>query len=182
SPNWRAKSLRTLHAVPTQTQGVQAWLLSKEDAALLFAELRKRSDVREQTAPNLMVYNGQTVTVSTMRPRNYIRNINLRADVWPAFEPEMAQLQEGFTLELSPLASIDGRSCDAIVKCSIDQVEKLIPVALDVPTAVAPRQQTKVDVPQMTAFRLHERFRWPADQVMLVSFGVIATPIPGDSG
>jgi hypothetical protein len=120
--------------------------------------------------------------VSTMRPRNYIRNINLRADVWPAFEPEMAQLQEGFTLELSPLASIDGRSCDAIVKCSIDQVEKLIPVALDVPTAVAPRQQTKVDVPQMTAFRLHERFRWPADQVMLVSFGVIATPIPGDSG
>ena len=51
---------------------------------------------------------------------------------------------------------------------------------LDVPTADVPRQRAKIDVPQMTHFRFHERFRWPADQVLLVSMGMVALPVPVD--
>lgn len=178
NPNWRAKAQAVLHPVPVQTQGIQAWLLQKEDAALLVAELRKRTDYREHSSPHLLVNNGQSTAVAATRPHTYIRNVLPRAEAWPAFEPELAQFDEGFSLELSPLLSLDGGVIDAVIKCNIDQLEKLVPVMLDVPTAAAPRQRTKVEVPQVTHCRLHERFRWPADQVLLVGLGVVATPVP----
>jgi hypothetical protein len=31
-------------------------------------------------------------------------------------------------------------------------------------------------VPQLVSWRLHERFRWPSDQVLLLSCGVVASP------
>jgi hypothetical protein len=92
------------------------------------------------------------------------------------------QIDEGYTLELSPLLSLDGRTIDAVVKCNLDQVEKLQPVMLDVPTPAAPRQRTQVDVPQLSSFRLHERFRWPVEQVLLIGCGMVAPPVPTEQG
>jgi hypothetical protein len=69
---------------------------------------------------------------------------------------------------------------DATVKFEIDQVEKMVPVLLDVPTSTLPRQRTKLDAPQMTHYRFHERFRWPTDQVLLVGMGMVALPVPVD--
>jgi hypothetical protein len=178
SPNWRSKAQRMLKPVTAQTQGVQAWLLAKEDAALLTADLRHRSDFREHSSPQLLVNNGQATVVSATRPRNYVRDVLLRGATWPGFEPQVAQIDEGFSLEFSPLLSLDGKTIDAIIKCNVDQVEKLVPVMLDVPTPAAPRQRTKVEVPQITSCRLHERFRWPTDQVLLISLGVVASPTP----
>lgn len=178
SPNWRSKSQRMLRPVTAQSQGVQAWLLAKEDAALLIADLRRRTDYREHSSPHMLVNNGQATVVSALRPRNYVRDAVVRSDAWPGFEPQNATIDEGFSLEFSPLLSLDGRTIDAIVKCNVDLVEKMIPVMLDVPTAVAPRQRTKVEVPQITSSRLHERFRWPTDQVLLISLGVVAAPAP----
>ncbi|MBI2477296.1 MAG: hypothetical protein HYV60_01185 [Planctomycetia bacterium] len=66
------------------------------------------------------------------------------------------------------------------MKCQIDQVEKLIPVSIDVPTVSAARQTVQVQVPQLVSWRLHERFRWPTDQVLLLSCGVVATPAAAD--
>ena len=54
----------------------------------------------------------------------------------------------------------------------------MVAVVLDVPTAAAPRQRTQVEVPQMSHFRFHERFRWPVDQVLLVNLGMVADPVP----
>jgi hypothetical protein len=88
----------------------------------------------------------------------------------------MGQIQEGYSLQISPLLALDERSIDAVLKCQIDQVEKLIPVSIDVPTVSAARQTVQVQVPQLVSWRLHERFRWPTDQVLLLSCGVIATP------
>jgi len=65
-----------------------------------------------------------------------------------------------------------------VIKLKLCQVEKMRPVMLDVPTSVAPRQRTQVQVPQMTMSNLHERFRWPVDQVLVLSMGVVATPGP----
>jgi hypothetical protein len=38
----------------------------------------------------------------------------------------------------------------------------------------------KIEVPQMTHFRFHERFRWPVDQVLVVGMGMVALPMPVD--
>ena len=50
SPDWRAKHHQVLRAVATQSQGVQAWLMAKENAALLVADLRSAATFRN-TAP-----------------------------------------------------------------------------------------------------------------------------------
>ena len=83
---------------------------------------------------------------------------------------------------MSPLLSIDGHTIDAVIKCHIDQLERLVPVMMDVPSQVAPHQRVKVEVPQITHCRLHERFRWPTSQVLLVGLGVVPTPVPTDPG
>jgi hypothetical protein len=180
-PNWRAKAHRLLTPVQVQTPGVQAWLVQKEEAAALVAELRRRSDFREHSSPHLLVNNGQSTVVSASRARNYLRDVALRADAWPGFEPQSAFLDEGFSLEFCPLLSVDGHLIDATIKCSVDQVEKMIPVVLDVPTTVAPRQRTQIEVPQIVHFRFHERFRWPVDKTLLVAMGMIAPPVSVDS-
>jgi hypothetical protein len=171
-----------LRPISAQSQGVQAWLLAKEDAALLVADISRRNDFREYGAPQLMVNNGQSTVVSATRPKTYVRDVIYRGDVWPGYEPQMAQIDEGFSLEFSPLVSLDGQMIDTVIKCNVDQLEKMIPVNLDVPTANAPRQRTKVEVPQMISCRLHERFRFPADHVLLISLGVVASPTPTAAG
>jgi hypothetical protein len=163
-----------------QTPGVQAWLLEKENAAVLLAQLRRRSDYREHSSPHLLVNNGQSAVVSATRGRDYVRDAVLRNDSWPGFHPETAVVDEGFSLEFSPLLSVDGQVIDAAIKCEIDQVEKMVSVPLDVPTAATTRQRTKIEVPQMSQFRFHERFRWPVEQVLLIGMGVVALPVPSD--
>ncbi len=90
----------------------------------------------------------------------------------------MGQLEEGFTLEFSPLLSIDSRTTDAVVKLQLAQVEKMLPVQLEAPSTVAQNQHAEIQVPQLTMVQLHERFRWPTDHVLLLSMGVVATPGP----
>ena len=70
NPNWRAKALPLMQSVTVQSPGVDAWLLSKENATILISELRKRTDFREHNSPNLMIHNGQSQTVSAMHPKN----------------------------------------------------------------------------------------------------------------
>jgi hypothetical protein len=179
-PNWRARAQRLLQPIQVQTPGVQAWMLHKEDAAILLAQLQRRSDYREHSSPHLVVNNGQSAVVSATRARSYIHRVAMRPEAWPGFEPQTAVVDEGYSLEFSPLLSIDGSLIDAAIKCTIDQVEKMVPVTIDVPTVVAPRQRTQIEVPQMAQFRFHERFRWPVDQVLLVGLGMIPLPVPSE--
>ncbi len=180
-PNWRTRAKPLLRPVAVQTPGTAAWVLQKEDAAVLLAELARRSDYREHSSPHLMVNNGQSAMVSAIRGRSFVRDVTLRSDAWPGFQAEMGQVDEGFSLQFAPLMSIDRKTIDATIKCDIEQVEKMIPVMIDVPTVVAPRQRTRIEVPQITHFRFHERFRWPADQVLLVGMGMVALPVPVDA-
>jgi hypothetical protein len=178
SPSWRSKAQRVLRPVPVQSQGVQAWLLSKEDCAMLVTDLQKRSDFREHSSPHLLVQNGQSTIVAASRPRNYIKDVIIKPEIWPGFQPEAAKLDEGYSLEFKPLLSLDGRSIDAVIKCNIDQVEKLQAVPIDVPTPAAPRQRTEIQVPQIANNRFAEKFHWPTDMVLVVGFGIVPTPTP----
>jgi hypothetical protein len=180
SPNWRTASQRLLHAVPVQTPGINAWLLPKENAAILIGELRRRNDYREHSSPYLMVNNGQSTVVSAMRARPFVRDVISRPETLAGFEASPGQVDEGFAIDFSPLLSSDRRMVDATIKCDIDQIEKMLSVMVDTPTQASPRQRAKIESPQMSHYRLHERFRWPVDQVLVVGAGMVALPIPVD--
>ncbi len=181
NPNWRATAHHTLRPIPTQTPGVCAWLLPKEDAAVLLGTLQRRSDYREHNSSHQLVNNGQATVVSALHGRPFIRDVNPRPEAWQGYDNVPSQIDEGFSLEFSPLLSTDGRSVDAVIKCQIDQVEKLVPVMLEVPTQASPRQRARVEVPQMSYFRFSERFRWPTNQVLLLGLGIVALPVAVDS-
>ncbi len=181
NPNWRATAHRSLRAIPVQTPGVSTWLLPKEDAAVLLGALQHRSDYREHSSPHLLVNNGQATVISALRGHGFIRDVNPRPDAWQGYDELRGQIDEGFSLEFNPLLSTDRRSVDAMIKCQIDQVEKMVPVMLEVPTQTSPRQRARVEVPQMSNYRFSERFRWPADQVLLLGLGMVALPVPVDS-
>lgn len=178
NPNWRAKALPMMTPIPVQSPGVQGWLLAKENARLLVSELSRRTDFREYNSSQQLVNNGQSLVMSTMRPRSYVRNAIVTQAAWPGYQPETGILEEGFSLEFSPLLALDLASADCVVKLKLNQIEKMVPVKLDLPTTIAPNQRVQVDVPQMTSSNLHERFRWPTDKVLLLSMGVVATPGP----
>src|SRR5206468_2409080 len=58
---------------------------------------------------------------------------------------------------------------------------KLVPLNIDVPVG-GQSQRVQIQVPQIVSWRLSERFRWPTNEVLLLSCGVVATPAPGASG
>ncbi len=180
NPNWRSKALSLMKPIPVQSQGVQGWLLAREDAAFLMDELRQRSDFRELSSPNMVVSNGQPTTVSAIRPRTYVRGIIPSGSAWPSHNPDVAQIEEGYTLQFTPLLSLDGSTVDAVIRLQLSQVERMLPVMLDIPSPVAPRQRTRIEVPQMTMRNVHERFRWPTSEVLLLSMGVVASPGPSN--
>jgi hypothetical protein len=181
NPNWRVRAMSLMKPISVQTPGVQGWLLAKEDAALLLSKMRQRSDYREHSAPNQLASNGQSLVISSMRPRTYIQGVVQTTTTWPGYQLEQGHLDEGFSLEFTPLLSLDTRTVDGVVKLRLSQVEKMLAVRLEVPSALAPNQQIEVEVPQLTMLQIHERFRWPTDQVLLLSLGVVATPGPPKS-
>lgn len=178
NPNWRAKALGMMTPIPVQSPGVQGWILAKENARLLVADLLRRTDYREYNSSQQLVNNGQSIVISTIRQRSYTRNAVAAQNAWPGYQPEMGTIEEGFSLEFSPLLGLDLASSDAVVKLKLNQIEKLVPVKLDLPASVTANQHVEVQVPQMTSTNLHERFRWPTDKVLLLSLGVVATPGP----
>ena len=174
SPNWRAKAVPLLKPIDVQSAGVEAWLLSRENAAMLYEELRARADFHEHSSPQLEIFNGQSQTLARKNPQRYSRGVQPRSDGL-AYEVVPGQIDEGYSLQISPLMSLDGKSADVAIKCQVDQVEKLVPILVDVPVP-GQGQRVQIQVPQMVSWRLSERFRWPTGEVLLLSCGVVANP------
>lgn len=173
-PNWRARALPRMVPVKTQTPGIEAWILSREDAALLLNELSHRGDFREHNSPNLTIYNGQTHTIKSTRPRLFTTNAGSNAVLGTNIE----QFDEGFSMQISPLVSADNRSVEAVIKCNVDQVEQMSPLRVNSMDQFGMIRQSQIEVPQISSWQLHERFRWPTNEVLLISRGIVATPSP----
>lgn len=174
-PDWRLRFANMLRPVKTTTPGVEAWLISRENAALLLSELSQRPDFREHNSPNLTIYNGQSHTLKSTRPRIFSTGQDpASASIAPA---NTRYIEEGFLLTISPLVCRDGRSMEAVIKCSVDQIEKFTPVVSNGVDQFGMQRRSQIQVPQISSWRLHERFRWPRDEVLLVSRGQVATPL-----
>ena len=176
NPDWRARAHPFMQHVNVESPGIQAWLMSKENAAIVLSLLRARNDARQVQELSLAMHNGQTERLTSTRGKNYVRNVRPASVAWPPYEPETGEIQEGYRLSLSSLLSTDGRALDCVIKADIDQVDKFNHVNLELPLASGETHRTRIDVPQVVSWRLHERFRWPSDQVLLLSCGVVASP------
>ncbi|TWT99152.1 hypothetical protein Pla108_00860 [Botrimarina colliarenosi] len=183
NPDWRVRALSLMTPISVQSPGLQGWIMPKENYALLSSELARRGDVRDYNAAGQLVPNGQAIVFSTMRPRGYIKGIVPTQNAWPGYQPETGTIEEGASLEFNPLLSLGLDTAEAVVKFRLNQVEKMRRVSLDLPTPGAAAganagQRLQIEVPQITSANLHERFRWPADQVLVLSMGMVATPGP----
>lgn len=176
SPSWRNAAYPLMQHVNVESPGVQAWLLSKENAALVMNQLKQRPDAEQTQEMNLAIHNGQTERVVNVRGRNYVRSYRPSQSGWPPYEPETGELHEGYRLAISPLLSTDSRVIDCVIEADIDQVDKLNPVDLLLPVQGGQAYRGRIEVPQLVSWRLKERFRWPSDMVLLLSCGVVAHP------
>ncbi len=175
NPNWRSKALPLMRSAAARSPGVSAWLMPKENGAIVMAQLRQRQDVRELQSVDLRLVQGQTQVIEQMRPRNYLREYAPNTtSAWPPLTPTYGEIQEGYRMVFSPLLSLDGSTMDMMLKCQVDQVEKMNAVPLEVPGAGGAYQ---VEVPQMITWQMAERFKWPTDHVLILSCGVIAPPV-----
>jgi len=176
SPNWRNRAQLLMQHVGVDSPGVQAWLLSKENAAMVMNQLRQRTDTRIKHDLNLVLYNGQTQNLTSTVGKNYVRNVRRTPSGWPPYEPETGEIHVGYKVEISPLLSTDGKVIDCVIKAEIDQLDKLLPVDLELPLPNNQVYRAQIDVPQIVSWRLNERFRWPSDMILLLSCGVVASP------
>lgn len=182
NPNWRTRAHVLMRSVQAQSPGVSAYLISKENNAMLLAMLRGRTDFKELSSVDVVVQNGQSQVLEQLRGRNYVSDYKPIENSWPPYMPVTGEIKEGYRLQVSPLLSVDKQTVDLVVKCNIDQVERLANVNLEMPLTTGQVYSGQVNVPQVASWRLHERFRWPADQVLLLSCGVVAAPQGAPNG
>ena len=184
NPNWRSQSYSILQSIDVQSHGIEAWLVSKENAALLLNGLSKRADFRQHSGGRLTNHDGQTLTLEKKKPVQFVRNLRWTnqgvnaGGTTPNAQPEMTTINEGYRLEISCLSSLDNKTIEASVQCAVDQVEKLNNVKVSVPDNLGNPLQMNLQIPQLVSWRLKERFRWPADQVLLLGCGMVASPEP----
>jgi hypothetical protein len=134
-----------------------------------FTSSSRSRRLSEHSSPRVEIANGQSQTLARMQPRNYTKSLQLKHE-FPFYDLIPGQIDEGYSLEISPLLSLDRQTMETAVTCRVDQVEKLVPLAIDVPVG-AQSQRVQIQVPQMASWRLSERFRWPASDVLLLVWG-----------
>lgn len=177
NPQWRARSMGLMRSIPATSSGVQAWLMPKENGAILISQLRERSDAKELQAVEIPLYNGQLQALEQLRSRNYLKEyVRNTAAPYPPMISVSEEIKEGFRLQISPLMSLDGRQAELMIKCEIDQVERLNQVRIDLPMGGNQTQAAFIEVPQIVSWRLQERIDWPTDQILLLSCGIVAAP------
>lgn len=176
SPAWRGDVAGAMQPLPTTTPGVQAWMMSRESAALLLATLRGRTDFREVPTGPALAANGQPAVISGGRRRPYVRDVATGTPTAPGWQPVTSGCDEGLSVEVQPLISSDGAAVEAVFRCRIDQIERMATVPVDVPAAQQGR--VNIEVPQSSSVRVGERFRWPATQALVVGLGLVPWPVP----
>lgn len=178
NPNWRSQHYTMLQPIVVKSPGVEAWMISKENAAILISQLTRRPDFKQHNGGRIANHDGQTILLEKKNPVEFIRNLRWLPNQIPSYQPLMNRVDEGYRLEISCLSAMDNAAIEAVIKCDVDQIERLSTVKVNVPGGNGGGQPINLQIPQLVSWRLHERFRWPNDQVLLLSCGVVATLEP----
>ena len=176
SPAWRAEMRTMMQPIPAATPGVQAWILSREEAAVVTGRLKARGDCEELPTGVVSAANGIPAVLTGGRSVPYVRDLT---QVGTGVQPITTTCDEGLAIDVQPLISTDGTAVEAVIRCRIDQVERMAAIGQVAPAGDGRRVQ--VEVPQVSAVRIGERFRWPVNRTLLIGLGLVPWPVPGQN-
>jgi hypothetical protein len=174
-PDWLVRGHQYLQPLRITSSGVQGWEIDKEKRNLLLQELSKRNDFREITSQHL-IPNGTAHRISAKQQRRYLQNIQPNTTSTNGYAEDWATIDEGYDLVFVPLAAMDGWNTEAIIKLQITQIDKMIPLQIDAPTTINPRQRIEIESPQVAKFSLDEQIRWRKEKTLLLDLGTIPQP------
>lgn len=150
SPTWRSRAYPLLRPVAVRRRGSRPgwcrartpriWWPSSASAPLPRTQFAQPGDSERPVSHGFAI-----------QPKTYARSVRPRDTVLPGFDTETGSIDEGYSLQVSPLFSLDKRTVDAVIKCHIDQVERLVPVPLELPSLSGQPQQAQVQVPQLVS-------------------------------
>ncbi len=178
-PDWMTNGHAYLRPIPIGTAGVQGWLVDKENYAKLLQDLARRSDYAELCPPQLQIPNGWQHLVTRKQQRSYLRDVQA-SNIAPGYVSDTRSIEEGFHFSFAPLACLDGVYSDVMLKIDIQQIERMFPVTVLIPTQDNPRARHTLETPQVSTMRVDELIRWPKDRVLLIDLGT--RPLPDGSG
>ncbi|MDR2169315.1 MAG: hypothetical protein LBP59_04165 [Planctomycetaceae bacterium] len=174
-PDWLVRGRQYLQPIPILSSGVQGWVMEKEGRNLLLQELSKRNDFKEIASQHL-IPNGVAHHVASKQQRRYLRDVQPNPSAANGYAEDWVTIDEGFDVLFIPLAVMDGWRTDAIIKLDVTQINKMIPLQIEAPTTINPRQKIEIETPQVAKFNLDEQIRWPKEKVLLLDLGTIPLP------
>ncbi|MDR2438564.1 MAG: hypothetical protein LBE12_04210 [Planctomycetaceae bacterium] len=178
-PDWIAKGHQYLRPMWIASPGIQGWILEREGAQALLQELAHRTDFKEIAPPQFLIPNGIAHNVVSKKQRTYLRDVQVNSATLNGYAEDRVTIDEGFGVSFVPLSFLDGLDIAATIKLDIIQIEKMIPLMIDAPTATNPRQRIQIEAPQVACFKLDEMIRWPKNKILLLDLGTI--PLPNSS-
>ncbi|HBT75325.1 MAG TPA: hypothetical protein DEB39_00025, partial [Planctomycetaceae bacterium] len=178
-PDWLTRGHAYLRPIPIGTAGVQGWLIDRDNYARFIQDLAKRSDYTEHCPPQILIPNGCLHQVTKKQPRSYLRDVQ-PSNVAPGYVSDTQAIEEGVHFSFVPLACLDNVASDVMIKLEIQQVERMIPVTIEIPSQDNPRARHRIEAPQMTSVKLDEQIRWPKDRILLLDLGT--RPLPDGVG
>lgn len=179
SPYWRQKVGNRLIPIPSFSMGSQAWIVPPEEMQAVLEIFQGWSGYVNHASEAKAVPNGQRLELNWVRTRNYTRNFFTSPGSGKSPEAENVLLDDGFSFEFMPLLGVDGVTLDAQIKFQVNHVDRFLPMSI-VPAGASGRSTEKIEVPMIGQFRFRERYRWNAENALLVSPGL--TPPLTSSG
>jgi hypothetical protein len=175
-PDWVARGHQYLRPIGIASPGVQGWILEKGGAQALLQELAHRTDFKEIVPPQFLIPNGIAHNVVSKKQRTYLRDVQINPATLNGYAEDRVTIEEGFGVSFVPLSFSNGLDIAATIKLDIAQIEKMIPLMIDAPTATNPRQRIQIESPQVACFKLDEMICWPKNKILLLDLGTIPLP------
>jgi hypothetical protein len=171
-PRWRYAVYSRLTPVGSGPQGQQIWTLKMEDAAFVLAQMGINQGFKYLVNQKYEMINGQTLKVETTVPRTFNGGMQRESAVGLGYQPKAEQLEEGFTLKISPLLTFDGDTLDAAIELSANTVRTYHRTRILAPSQIGASEVT-VDVPEVSETRINQTVKdWPLGQSLLISAGI----------
>jgi hypothetical protein len=171
-PRWRYAVYSRLTPVGGGPQGQQIWTLKLDDASFVLAQMQLHQGFKLLVNQKYEMINGQTLKVETTIARSFTGGMQRDSGVGLGYQPKAEQLDEGFTLRLSPLLTYEGDALDAAIELTANTVRSLHRTRVIAPRELGPSEMS-LDVPEVSETRLNQTVKeWPLGQTLLISAGI----------
>ncbi len=125
NPRWRYTVYSRLTYVGGGPQGQQIWTMKSRDAALVLTQIQIQQGFRPLAKEGVEMTNGQTLTIKTKEPRDFVGGLIPDPAGGVSFQPRSERINEGIVLKISPLLNYDGNAVDAKIDLTVNTVRTL---------------------------------------------------------